>query len=107
LTAPFGVVGLETAVGVTYTELVAPGLMDLRTFVERWTVNPARVLGLAEPSLREGEPANLAVLDAHTPWVVQPEAFASRSRNTPFKGKTLTGRAVFTCCNGVTTWERP
>jgi len=105
LTAPFGVVGLETAVGVTYTELVAPGLMDLRTFVERWTVKPARVLGLAEPTLREGAPANLTVLDLHSPWVVQPEAFASLSRNTPFKGRTLTGRAVLTCCNGITTWQ--
>jgi dihydroorotase len=105
LTAPFGVVGLETAVGVTYTELVRTGLIDLPSWVRRWTVEPARVLGLAEPALPLNRPADLAVLDLQTSWVVEPEVFRSRSRNTPFKGRTLTGRARLTCCNGEATWQ--
>ncbi|HBA85234.1 MAG TPA: dihydroorotase [Verrucomicrobia bacterium] len=94
LLAPFGIVGLETAIGVTFTALVASGRMDLLTWVRRWTTGPARILGLPAPSLRPGAPAHITLLDLETAWVVDPAQFASRSRNTPFEGKKLVGKAV-------------
>ena len=100
LDAPFGVVGLETAVGVTYTLLVERGRMSALDWVRRWTSGPARVLGLPEPTLAPGAPADLVVLDLQTPWVVESGSFASLSRNTPFDGWTLTGRAVRTFLAG-------
>lgn len=104
LDAPFGVVGLETAVGVTYTQLVKSGLMSLSDWVERWTLGPARILGLNEPTLKPGTIADVVVLDLKTEWVVRSDAFLSRSRNTPFEGAVLTGRAVRTLLGGKTVW---
>ena len=105
LQAPFGIVGLETAVGVTFTELVATGLMDLGTWVCRWTTGPARVLSLPDPSLKPGAPASIALLDLSSKWSVRAEKFASKSRNTPFEGRELTGRAVRTIYRGKTVWQ--
>jgi dihydroorotase len=103
LEAPFGVVGLEIAVGVTYTELVRTGEMSLATWVARWTTGPAAVLGQPAPRLTEGAWADLVVLDLDHDWEVRPDEFASRSRNTPFKGRRLLGRAALTLCNGRIT----
>jgi len=98
--APFGVVGLETAVGVTYSVLVRGGRMGLLEWVRRWTVGPASVLGLPAPSLVEGQAADLAVLDLDGEWTVQPETFRSKSVNTSFAGRRLQGRAVWTFLGG-------
>lgn len=103
LQAPFGVVGLETAVGVTYTLLVKAGLMGLADWIARWTVGPARVLGLPLPSLAPGAPADLVLLDLSAEWTVRAAEFASKSRNTPFEGRVLTGRPVRTFCEGILT----
>jgi len=103
--APFGVVGLETAVGVTYTRLVQSGRMSLRAWVERWTTGPASILGLQPPSLAPGAPADVAVLDLDSAWTVRAEEFLSRSRNTPFEGLKVTGRATCTFCNGAMVWS--
>lgn len=100
LGAPFGVIGLETAVGVTYSLLVDRNLMSLSDWVARWTTGPAAVLGLTPPSLAQGSPADLTLLDLQTPWTVRSEAFASLSSNTPFEGWSLRGRAAFTFCGG-------
>ncbi|MBN1558268.1 MAG: dihydroorotase [Lentisphaerae bacterium] len=99
--APFGAVGLETAVGVTYAVLVASGRMALADWVRRWTVGPAAILGLPVPGLAPGRAADLTLLDLAAPWTVRAAAFASRSRNTPFEGRRLTARAVYTFRRGV------
>ena len=104
LHAPSGVVGLETAVGVTYTELVVGGRMDLLTWLRRWTTGPAEVLGLPPPSLAAGTIADLALLDLDTAWIVKPDEFVSKSRNTPFTGRRLTGRAAGTLLGGAVIW---
>ena len=104
LRAPFGVVGLETAVGVTYTVLVASGRMSLLEWVRRWTTGPAAVLGLPPPALGEGAPATCAVLDLRTPWRVRSADFVSHSRNTPFEGMRAQGRALWTFCAGRRVW---
>lgn len=105
LAAPFGVIGLETAVGVSYGELVTSGMLTVSDWVERWTVGPARLLGLPAPTLAEGAPADITVLNLAAEWVVDPRHFASTSRNTPFEGKTLTGQAVWTFCAGRPAWS--
>lgn len=105
--APFGIIGLETAVGVTYTELVVPGRMALREWVRRWTSGPAAVLGRPAPRLAPGAPAHVALLDLTTSWTVDPTRFQSRSRNTPFGGRELKGRAMMTFHAGRRVWCAP
>ena len=100
LAAPFGVVGLETALGITYTKLVKTGLMKTLDWVARWTVEPAKILGRPAPTLASGAPADFILLDLNSEWTVKASEFASKSRNTPFDGWRLTGRAVKTFCAG-------
>ena len=106
LEAPFGIVGLETAVGITHTLLVKPGIIDRPTWIRRWTVGPAQVLGLKPPSLVTGATADLVLLDLSKEWTVRADQFQSRSRNTPFEGWKLTGQAAVTIRQGKITWSR-
>lgn len=105
LTAPFGILGLETAVGVTHGALVSSGALSLAAWIGRWTAGPARLLGRPPPSLAPGSRADVTLLDLRTSWTVNPADSASKSRNTPFGGRTLTGRAVRTILAGRTTWQ--
>src|SRR5216117_1102676 len=100
--APFGIVGLETAFGVAHTELVLGGVVSLPELLRRMSTVPAAVFRLPEGggTLRPGAPADVTVLDVAAPWTVDPAAFFSKSRNTPFAGRTLTGRAVLTLVGG-------
>ncbi len=99
--APFGIVGLETAFGVAHTELVLGGTLSLPQLIARMSSAPAAAFALPEATLRPGAPADVVVLDITTPWTVDPAAFLSKSRNTPFAGRTLTGRAVLTLVGGT------
>lgn len=104
--APFGIVGLETALGLTYTELVATGLIDLPTMVERMSCAPARAMKLdGMGSLAEGSLADVTIMDPRAEWTVDPAAFLSMSRNTPFTGRALRCRAVATLVGGRTVWR--
>jgi dihydroorotase len=103
--APFGVVGLETALALVHTHLVLEGVIDLPTMVDRMSLAPARAFNLPGGSLVEGGPADVTVFDPARRWTVVPEAFQSRSRNTPFGGWELTGRAVLTLVEGRIAWE--
>ena len=98
--APFGVIGLETAIGVTYTHLVLKGVMSPLAWVACWTVNPAAILGRPAPTLAAGAPADVVLLDLQSEWAVNAGEFASKSRNTPFENWRLTGRAVMTFLDG-------
>ena len=102
--APNGIVGLETAVGLDYTELVETGLIDLATMVERMSCAPARALSLPGGTLREGAPADVTLLDPLREWTVDPASFQSLSRNTPFAGRALRCRALRTVVGGRTVW---
>ena len=104
LKAPFGIVGLETAIGITHSALVQNGLMDLMTWLRRWTTGPAEVLGLPSPTLVTGSPADIVLLDLKSSWKVRSSEFASLSTNTPFEGWSLCGRAICTLCDGRVTW---
>jgi dihydroorotase len=103
--APFGMVGLETAVGVTFTLLVKSGLMNINDWLTRWTTGPAHVLGLRSPSLSDGQPSDLVLLDLESEWTAHAADFFSKSRNTPFNGRKLTGHPVCTFHAGLMTWN--
>jgi dihydroorotase len=105
--APFGVIGLETAVGVTWQVMVEQEGLSPLAWAARWTTGPAELLGQPPPSLAPGAKADLVLLDPSTPWLVNPGAFRSLSRNTPFAGWTLRARPVLTVCDGHTTFADP
>ncbi len=98
--APFGIVGLETVVGLLLTRFVHTGRLSLWDFVVRASVAPARAFHLPGGTLEEGMPADLTVLDPEARWTVDPATFLSKSRNTPFSGWELRGRAVQTVVEG-------
>ncbi len=103
--APFGVVGLETAFAVLHTELVLGGVLGLPTLIERMSPGPAGALGLPGGSLEPGRPADVVLLDPAHRWTIDPSAFLSKSRNTPFAGFRAVGRAVRTLVAGETVWS--
>jgi dihydroorotase len=98
--APFGVVGLETAFGVAYTELVERGALTLPDLLARMSTLPARAFRLPGGSLEPGAVADVVVLDVAETWTVDPALFHSKSRNTPFAGRALRGRARLTLVGG-------
>jgi dihydroorotase len=114
--APCGMLGLETSLAVTLTELVGesqlagpgdpdrdePGVLTLRQAIDRLSATPARIRDIAGHGgpIAAGSPANLVLFDPTARWTVQPEASQSRSRNTPYAGRTLTGRVVHTLLRG-------
>ncbi len=102
--APFGIVGLETTAAVTYTNLVKPGILSIMQMAERMSYNPAKILGLARGSVAEGEIADLVVFDPEKSWVVDPEKFESKGKNTPFAGQTLQGAVRATIVSGEIAW---
>jgi len=103
--APFGIVGLETAIGLSITELVRPGILSLYQLIEKFAVNPRRILHLPEIRCVEGEPANLTIIDPNAEWVVDPQKFKSMSKNSPFKGFALVGRPFGVINNGKVYWS--
>ena len=103
--APNGIVGLETSLGLVHTYMVAKRVISLPTMVERMSVAPARAFGLPGGTLRRGAPADVTVMDPGAKWSVSARAFRSKSRNTPFEGWELKGRAVLTVVGGRVVWE--
>jgi dihydroorotase len=101
--APFGIVGLETALALTLTFLVKPGHLPLARALELWTDGPRRAFGLPAVRLEPGCPADLVLLDPEREWTVDPDAFFSHGRNTPFAGWRLNGRSLATFCGGRLT----
>src|SRR5439155_19396634 len=107
--AAFGVVGLETAVGLLLDRLVRPGLLPLATLVSRLSRDPARLLNVPGGGLAPGALAVLTILDPEAAWTIDPARFRSTSRNTPFGGFTLTGGPWMTIVGGavVRPWAPP
>lgn len=98
--AAFGIVGLETAVGLVWTELVETGALTPWDAVAKMTVNPARILGIAKGELSAGADADITIIDPALKWVVDPGRFAGKGRNTPFTGRPLIGSPVMTIVGG-------
>jgi dihydroorotase len=104
--APFGLVGLETALGLAWTELVAPGLIDVPTLVDRMSCAPARAMNLPGGTLATRAVADVTVFDPQHEWSVDPARFVSKSRNTPFTGRRLVAAPVMTIVDGEVRWRR-
>jgi dihydroorotase len=104
--APNGIIGLETALGLAITELVETKLLTLSDLVTRMSTMPARVFNLPGGTLASGAPADVLIADAGAAWVVNPAEFFSKSRNTPFGGRRLTGRAETTIVRGQVVYQR-
>jgi len=105
--APFGVMGLETALGLVITQLIEPGCLDWPTALAKLTVNPARILGIPKGTLALGADADITVIDPAVRWEVDPSKFCSKSRNTPFAKMKLTGRATTVIVDGEIRFSRP
>jgi dihydroorotase len=104
--APCGMLGLETALALAITELVEPGVLTLPEVLATMSWRPAEIAGMADTQGRPvapGEPANLVVFDPAEEWTVDPAALASRSRNTPYAGRTVRGRVRHTVRAGQPT----
>lgn len=97
--APSGLIGLETAFPLCY-RLVEEGVLTLAQLISKMTADPARILGIPGGSLAVGAPADLAVLDLETKYSIDVSRLRSRSRNCPFHGWPVRGRALFTLCGG-------
>ena len=87
--APFGIVGLETCVGLTYKYLVERNVISFESMVEKMSDNPRRILNLPRVRIKEGEKANLTIMKREEEWVVDSDKFKTKSRNTPFNGFML------------------
>ncbi len=102
--AEFGVVGLETCLALVLTRLVETGVLSLEKALEKLTLAPSRIMDMGRwgymPTVEEGAPANLVVFNPETEWIVDPRAFKSRARNTPYGGWRLRGRVVHTVFRG-------
>jgi dihydroorotase len=105
-TAPFGIVGLETELGLFLDLLVHKHrTIELPRLIEMYTVNPARLLQMEGGTLSVGRPADITLIDPELEWTVDAKSFQSMSRNTPFDGWKLKGRAVRTIVGGNTVWK--
>lgn len=98
--APNGIVGLEVALGLFAKALIEPGLMDWPGLIAGMSTNPARVLDIPKGTLRVGAAADLTIIDPTRTWTVSTADFRSKSRNCPYEGWTLTGRATHTIVGG-------
>ncbi len=92
--APFGILGLETALGLVMKQLVHPGILTLPQAIAKMTSNPASILRLQRGVLRKGAAASVTIFDPDVAWTVDKSALKSKSKNTPFDGWNLTGRVV-------------
>jgi dihydroorotase len=103
--APFGVVGLETAFSVLYTDVVEPGLLSLETVIERMSAGPAAIFGLDRPRVAVGAPANLTLIDTSASWRVKADGFRSRSANSWLLGRRLQAKVLLTIAAGRVVHE--
>ncbi len=92
--APNGILGLETQVGIAFSELYAKKVLTLEQIIEKMSINPRKILNLPIPKFEEGELANITILDPDAVWTVDIKKFKSKSHNSPFDKRLMTGKAV-------------
>jgi dihydroorotase len=98
--AEFGVIGLETTLAVSITELVSPGILTWTELVQKLALNPAKILGISKGTLGIGKDADLIVVSPDREWRVEKSGFVSKSKNSAFLGKVLRGAVEYTICAG-------
>jgi dihydroorotase len=105
--APFGLVGLETAIGLAISELVDKSVLTISELVEKMSTNPRKILNLPSIKIEPGRRANLTLLDPSIEWIVDSNAFHSKSKNSPFHGWKLRGKSVGVINNGKLYLNNP
>ena len=96
----FGVIGLETLLAVSISELAAPGILSFSELVKRIALNPARILGIKKGTLSVNSDADIVIIDPDKQWLVRKEEIVSKSKNSAFLGRKLTGVVEYTIVNG-------
>ncbi len=105
--APFGIIGLETALPLLIKALIEPKVLDWPQFIRCISTNPARLLGVPGGTLAVGAPADVTLIHPEQEWTIDAERFRSKSRNTPFDGWRVRGRAVMTIVDGTIRYKCP
>jgi len=103
--APFGIIGLETALSLVLREVVEKKILSLMQAIAKLTVNPARILGIDRGEIREGVKANITIFDPGKSWLVREEEFLSQSSNSPFLGWKLPGKVEWTIIGGKVVYR--
>lgn len=98
--APFGIVGLETAACLTYSELVLGGYLTPMQMAEKMSYNPARIVGIEKGDIEPGKVADIVIFDPKKEYTIDKNEFASKSKNTPFHGRKVTGKVMYTVVGG-------
>ena len=104
--APFGIIGLETALPLSFTELVTKGVLSIPQLIEKFTTGPADILGMKNYSLAVGNPADITVIDPEAKWTIDKNKFYSKARNTPFDGFAVQGQVIMTVVDGKVVFRR-
>ena len=104
--APFGIIGLETAFPLTFTELVAGGVISLPQLIAKFTTGPAGILGWHDYGLAPGHNADFTVFDPEAEYTIDKTKFLSKARNTPFDGRRVRGRIEMTVVGGEVAYRR-
>jgi dihydroorotase len=102
---PFGILGLETAIGVTLEQLLHPGRIGVMRMVELFTTGPDRILNLGRGTLKPGAPGDVTIFSTDREWTYDVNKSLSKSRNSPFHGKTFKGGPVATVVGGRVVWQ--
>lgn len=103
--APFGIVGFETAVPLTITNLVEPGYLTPLQMAEKMSYNPAKVIGIDKGTLNPGKIADVVIIDPKREYTIDANRFASKGKNTPFHGKTVRGKVMYTIVEGKIVYK--
>ncbi len=103
--APFGIVGLETAFALAVTELVKPGILSISELIRKMSVNPAKLIGIKRGCIGEGWTADLVIADLDEEYIIDKNKFFSKGRNTPFHGRKVSGRVLYTFVSGEKAYE--
>lgn len=104
--APFGIVGLETAVALTVTELVDKGVITPLQMAEKMSYNPAQIIGSDRGRLEVGSPADVTIIDPEAEYVIDSMSFLSKGKNTPFDGRKVKGLVKATICDGEVVYQQ-
>ena len=104
--APNGIIGLETLLPISIRALIEPGHLTWPQMIEKLTINPARVLGIDRGTLKPGAVADVTILDPNVHWTIDPAQFRSKSRNCPFAGWEVRGRAETVLVGGEVRYQR-
>jgi dihydroorotase len=104
---PFGITGLETAIGLSLAELVHKDRISVNRMVELFTTGPANILKLDRGTLAPGAPADVTIFDLDSQWTYDVQQSLSKSRNSPFGGRRFRGGPLATIVDGEIVWNRP